>query len=183
MNLSTTIPSGSISHPSGHILKGRFFIQRRLLLYQVLGFVSIIALIWINEIIDLPHFLLGSPLTKINWREAVLESAAVSALGATVLVLSRRLLMHIKYLEGFLVVCAFCKKIKVRDGVWVPIDQFITNHAEVVFSHSYCPECLEEHYGHVLRRSDRIGSVYKQKKGVLDDAFVVLREGDSQLDL
>ena len=179
MNLSATIQSGATSHPSGHVLKGRFFIQRRLLLYQAVGFLSIIVLIWINEIIDLPHFLLGSPPTKINWREAVLESAGVSALGAIVLVLSRRLLMHIKYLEGFLVVCAFCKKIRVRDGVWVPIEQFVTDHAEVVFSHSYCPECLEEHYGHVLRRPDRIGGIYKQKKRLLDDAFVVLRQDDS----
>lgn len=52
-------------------------------------------------------------------------------------------LANVKRLEGLLSVCAACKKIRDSEGQWVPIEVYITEHSEAVFSHGYCPICAE----------------------------------------
>ncbi len=52
-------------------------------------------------------------------------------------------LANVKRLEGLLSVCAACKKIRDSEGQWVPIEIYITEHSEAVFSHGYCPICAE----------------------------------------
>ena len=121
--------------------------QSNVLLYEGLGFAAVIAFIWANELLDLPHLILGSPPTKVNLREAVFESASTAILGLMVLGVTRKFLSHIKYLEGLIVVCAFCKKVRVGEDTWVPIEEFVRDRAPVEFSHSLCPSCVQEHYG------------------------------------
>lgn len=50
-------------------------------------------------------------------------------------------LSEIRILESFLSICCVCKKIRNEDGNWQPIESYITNHSDTVFSHGYCPEC------------------------------------------
>jgi hypothetical protein len=142
---------------SGRRVIGRALLQKRVLLYEGAGFAIIIALIWANEVLDVPHLVLGSPPTKVNLREAFFESGCIAMMGFVALGLTWNFLSHIKYLEGFVVVCAFCRKVRVAHDTWVPIEQFVSDHAEVEFSHSFCPSCGEEHYGDFLRR-DRVTS-------------------------
>jgi hypothetical protein len=110
--------------------------------------------LWIDEALDLPHNLLGAAATPINWIESIFESALVLALGAFIIFLSQRFLRQIKYLEGFLPVCSFCKIIRVGED-WIPIEQYITNHSEAEFSHSLCPECIKKHYEEFLRKDEK----------------------------
>jgi len=54
------------------------------------AFVLLCILAWLGEILDLPHFLLGAPSTRINWREAIMETIAIATVGFfAVLSLSR----------------------------------------------------------------------------------------------
>ena len=125
--------------------------QKNILLYQGLAFAAVIAIIWANELFDLPHLILASPQTKVNLREAVFEAACTAILALMVLGVTRQFLSHIKYLEGLIVVCAFCKKIRVGEDTWVPIEEFVRDRAPVEFSHSLCPSCAQEHYGNFLK--------------------------------
>lgn len=52
-------------------------------------------------------------------------------------------LANVKRLEGLLSVCASCKKIRDGQGQWVPIEIYISEHSEAVFSHGYCPVCAQ----------------------------------------
>ena len=52
-------------------------------------------------------------------------------------------LANVKRLEGLLSVCSSCKKIRDGQGEWVPIERYITEHSEAVFSHGYCPLCAQ----------------------------------------
>lgn len=54
---------------------------------------------------------------------------------------------EIRILHGLLPVCAFCKKIRIEDQNWRPIESYITEHSEASFTHSVCPECAKQHYG------------------------------------
>jgi len=56
-------------------------------------------------------------------------------------------LEKVKLLSGFLPICASCKKIRDDKGYWNQIEQYISDHANVEFSHGICPECSEKSYG------------------------------------
>jgi hypothetical protein len=113
-------------------------------LYETIGFVALSLLPWLDEILDVPHYLMGAPRTPINIVECVLESGFVLVLGLAVLLATRELLARIGYLEGILSICGYCKKIRTPDG-WVQFETYVDAHSEARFSHTICPACLEEH--------------------------------------
>ncbi len=56
-------------------------------------------------------------------------------------------LAKVRTLSGLLPICASCKNIRDDKGYWNQIETYISNHAEVAFSHSLCPECAKKLYG------------------------------------
>jgi len=58
--------------------------ERRTWLYIAGMFVLLCILEWLNEILDLPHLLLGAPRTPINWHEAAIEIALIAIVGLLV---------------------------------------------------------------------------------------------------
>jgi PAS domain S-box-containing protein len=44
-------------------------------------FVLLFIIVWLDEIMDLPHLLLGAPYTPINWREAIIEMVLIASVG------------------------------------------------------------------------------------------------------
>ncbi len=59
----------------------------------------------------------------------------------------KKALTEIKTLQGFLPICAQCKKIRDDNGYWNQIESYIQEHSEVKFSHSMCSECSDKLYG------------------------------------
>jgi PAS domain S-box-containing protein len=55
-------------------------------------------------------------------------------------------LSKVKTLSGLLPICASCKKIRDDRGYWNQIEAYIRDHSEAEFSHSICPECVNELY-------------------------------------
>lgn len=53
---------------------------------------------------------------------------------------------RVKQLSGLLPICACCKKIRDDKGYWNQLEQYITDHSEVGFSHGICPDCAQELY-------------------------------------
>ena len=58
----------------------------------------------------------------------------------------QRALDNVKKLSGFLPICASCKKIRDDKGYWNQIEEYIRDHSEAEFSHSYCPDCARRLY-------------------------------------
>jgi PAS domain S-box-containing protein len=44
-------------------------------------FILLCIFTWLNEILDLPHLLLGAPGTPVNWRESLIETVLIAAVG------------------------------------------------------------------------------------------------------
>lgn len=59
-------------------------------------------------------------------------------------------LAEIKVLRGIVPICSFCKKIRDADGNWNEVANYISNHTEAQFTHSYCPECSRTHFKEFL---------------------------------
>lgn len=111
--------------------------------YELIGFALVIGFLWLDEILDLPHRLFGTVATPINWRESLFETVLAVPVGVLAVWLSCRLLNHIKYLEGFLLFCAGCKRVRVK-GQWVPVEAFVQDRSEIHVTHGLCPDCLEK---------------------------------------
>jgi sigma-B regulation protein RsbU (phosphoserine phosphatase) len=54
-----------------------------------------------------------------------------------------RALQEIKTLRGLIPICAWCKNIRDDKGYWRTVEEYITDHSEVAFSHSICNECVK----------------------------------------
>lgn len=54
-------------------------------------------------------------------------------------------LATVKRLEGLLPICSYCKRIRNEQDYWERVDNYISQHANVRFSHNICPECYEKH--------------------------------------
>ncbi len=64
---------------------------------------------------------------------------------------TRALEREVRVLRGILPICSFCKKIREDDGTWQPLESVITARSEAQFSHSFCEECMREHYGDLFQ--------------------------------
>jgi DNA-binding LacI/PurR family transcriptional regulator len=62
---------------------------------------------------------------------------------------SRELESKVATLSGFLPICASCKKIRDDKGYWNQIDAYLSEHSEVEFTHSLCPDCVKKLYPQV----------------------------------
>src|SRR5687767_8842388 len=53
-------------------------------------------------------------------------------------------LVRVKQLHGLLPICAYCKKVRNDNNYWEQVEGYISNHADVKFSHGICPECFKK---------------------------------------
>lgn len=53
---------------------------------------------------------------------------------------------EIKTLRGLIPICAKCKKIRDSDDYWHAIEDYISQHTQAQFTHSLCPECIDDLY-------------------------------------
>jgi DNA-binding response OmpR family regulator len=76
--------------------------------------------------------------------------------GIRILDLQMRLAAHVRELEealgnvrrlsGLLPICSYCKAIRDDSDYWHRVEEYMTEHSEVKFSHGICPKCLDHAY-------------------------------------
>jgi len=114
----------------------------RILWYEVIGSLAIILFSGINEFTDLPRFTGGVQYVP-NWRESALETLIVLLAATPVVILTKRLVSRLHHLEGFLRVCAWCKKLE-HNGEWIPLEEFFERKFQTETSHGMCLACMGE---------------------------------------
>ena len=55
-------------------------------------------------------------------------------------------LANVRRLSGLLPMCSYCKAIRDDSDYWHRVEEYVTEHADVSFSHGICPKCLEGAY-------------------------------------
>ena len=101
-----------------------------------------------NEIIDLPHYLFNDAPTSYSQRvgEIIIELSIFLIVTVIQTRLLKRLYKRIRILEGFLPICANCKKIRNAKDQWEEMEKYISKHSLAQFSHSICPDCARQLY-------------------------------------
>ena len=122
---------------------------KRIIGIEIIGFLIVILISWLDELFDLPHNFFGASPSPINYFESIFESTLISAFALVVIFLTHITLERLNFFEGIHPVCSFCKKIRSEEK-WIPIEQYISSHSEADFSHSLCPECVEANYSDIV---------------------------------
>ena len=51
-------------------------------------------------------------------------------------------LEKVKQLRGMLPICSYCMKVRDDQDYWQKVEDYFSEHTDVQFSHSICPECF-----------------------------------------
>lgn len=60
-------------------------------------------------------------------------------------------LKEVKVLRGLIPICASCKKIRNDGGFWQQLEDYLSEHSGVEFSHGLCQPCIKKLYPGVYR--------------------------------
>ncbi len=113
-----------------------------------------VSLTMTNELLDLPRYLFGDQPTSLSQRkgEVILEIFIyLIVLSVAFYVFEKKIKAKIKILEGFIPICANCKKIR-QDIDWKVLEDYISENSLAKFSHTICPECTRKLYPELADR-------------------------------
>jgi hypothetical protein len=116
-------------------------VRPKILLYQSVGFLSIIGLSWLDESLGLSTLVFGEHTYIPEFHASILAMLFILAVWLLVTASTRRILDRVKYLEGFLKVCAWCRRIDHK-GRWMPLEDFMREGFDTPTSHGICEDCL-----------------------------------------
>lgn len=53
-------------------------------------------------------------------------------------------LANVQTLQGLMPICSWCRKVREDDGYWGLVEDYVSNHSNLQFSHGICPGCAEQ---------------------------------------
>ncbi len=115
----------------------------RVLLYQAVGFLALVFITWLMEATDLRSLILGEHPYISDYSESAFEMLFVLVVWLLVASSTRRLMGRVRYLEGFMRVCAWCRRIHCK-GQWMRLEKFMQERFDTRATHGICPECLRK---------------------------------------
>lgn len=72
-----------------------------------------------------------------------METTAIVTVGLVVILFTKRMMQRLFYLDGFLQVCAWCRKIG-REDEWTTVEDYFARGFDIKTSHGMCPECEQK---------------------------------------
>ena len=114
--------------------------EKVILTIQVLGFLILIAVLWADEYLDVPFRFLGALKTPLRPQEFWAEATTVLLVATAVIAATLWVFRRLRFLEGFVQVCAWCRKVHVGED-WVSFEQYLKRELDVQSTHDICPSC------------------------------------------
>jgi len=114
--------------------------EKLILFLELLGFGGVFLLIWLDEYVDVPSRYFGALKTPPRPQEYWFETCAVLLLGTCIVVATLWVFRRLRFLEDFIRVCAWCRKVEVADQ-WVTFEDYMKLQHDVKSTHGICPEC------------------------------------------
>jgi hypothetical protein len=105
------------------------------------GFSLIIVLCWVTEAVRIPYLVFGEPFVP-NWHRAILRTVVIALVWAWVHFATRRLLKRLHYLEKFLLICGWCRRVSDHDE-WMTMEKYFDSKFAMHTSHGMCPDCVK----------------------------------------
>lgn len=112
-------------------------------MYQNLGFLGIIILCFLDDLLQLPGLVFSDHPFAFMYRRSTLDMLLVLAVWFLVSRSTHRMLRRVQYLERFMRVCAWCRRINYKNE-WMPLEQFMQQSFDTPTTHGICKDCLHQ---------------------------------------
>jgi hypothetical protein len=116
----------------------------KIVLYQNIGFLGVIILCFLDDLLQLPSLIFSNHPFAFLYRQSTLEMLLVLGVWFLVSMSTRRILERVHYLEKFMRVCAWCRRINYHDE-WMRLEEFMQQGFDTPTTHGICSECLQRH--------------------------------------
>jgi len=163
---------GVFLFPVVAMLSAVFYSRKTVITVTVLSIICMVLMAsgFLSGIINLnytPQLLLSS---QGNWLTYIISFGfAISVIASTIVIYKQTMkhLLHtlqeqhdeleqalkdVKQLSGLLPICSACKKVRDDNGYWNEIEEYVQSHSNADFSHSVCPDCLDDLYPQLADR-------------------------------
>lgn len=126
----------------------------KVILYQNIGFLVVIALGFLDEMTRLSSLVFGDLVQNWEFRRSTLGMLLVLAVWFLVSMSTRRILDRLQYLEKFIRVCAWCHHINFKSQ-WITMEEFLRQGFDTPTTHGICPTCLAEQKAAIARAKEK----------------------------
>src|SRR5580704_4482539 len=126
----------------------------KIVLYQNLGFLGILVLCFLDDLLQLPGLIFSDHPFAFVYRRSTLDILLVFGVWFLVSRSTRRILERVQYLEKFMRLCAWCRRINFK-GDWMPLEEFMRQGFDTPTTHGICPKCLEQQQEAVAKMKAR----------------------------
>ena len=76
-------------------------------------------------------------------------TAPLTTDGRQLVVLMIEDITELVQLQGLLPICMHCRKVRDDEEYWQGIEDYLSEHTDLCFTHGICPDCMEQHYSHL----------------------------------
>ena len=116
---------------------------QKALLWHSLAFATVIILTWCEEVFYFLHEVFRQVPRAPNFADAAITTLVIVLVWAASGLGIYRLVARLNYLERFLHVCAWCRKVHHK-GRWVTFEAHFTSQQGNAVTHGICPECSQK---------------------------------------
>ena len=113
---------------------------QKALVWQSLGFLIVVVLTWSDAVFDLAHVLLGFQNRGMDLNRTAMVTVVILLLWMFSAYKVYRIVSRLSYLESFLHVCAWCRKIEYNSQ-WMSLEEHFTQKTGRPATHGICPDC------------------------------------------
>jgi hypothetical protein len=113
---------------------------RRILLVESVGFVALILLSWMDELLRLPRILFGDA-TLPNWHESAIESALIVVVWIVVFVLTKRMLKRFEDFTARINRCNYCRQLEQGFHRYASLEDYCEKELGVNITYGTCSTC------------------------------------------
>lgn len=128
----------------------------KIVVYQNLGFLGVIILCFLDDLLKLPTLIFADHSFEFLYRRTTSEMLLFFAVWFLVSRSTRRILERISYLEKFMRVCSWCRRINYH-GEWMRLEEFMRQGFDTPTTHGICSDCLRQQQ-EAIQRSKHIKS-------------------------
>ena len=105
---------------------------------------------FLDDLLKLPSLIFTDHSFEFLYRRTTLEMLLFFAVWFLVSRSTRRIMDRISYLEKFMRVCSWCRRINYH-GEWMRLEEFMRQGFDTPTTHGICAECLEQQQAAIER--------------------------------
>jgi len=115
----------------------------RALLWHGLGFLTIVFVLWAEELFTFLYNYFGGDWREVDVADAAIRSVIVIFIWIFFAWKIQQVLSRLTYLESFMHFCSWCNKVE-KGGEWLTLEEHFTQQTGKRPSHGMCPECANK---------------------------------------